>query len=92
MSDDEQRWLAGNQRYLMAAVARSERHQAKGLFLWSRPSGLRQLAGPGVGATERSVPDAEGIKSLEPLSEISCPTAASRLGSSVPLLILLAQA
>jgi hypothetical protein len=46
-------------RRLMAAVARSERHQSKGLFVWSRPSGLRQLAGPGMATTERSIPDAE---------------------------------
>ena len=45
-------------RRLMAAVAQLERHRPKGLFLWSRTQGLRQVEGPGLGAaTERPMPD-----------------------------------
>ncbi|MCC7368800.1 MAG: AAA family ATPase [Chloroflexi bacterium] len=43
-------------RRLMLAVARLERHAAKGLFWWSRPAGLRQVAGPGLGPCERPIP------------------------------------
>jgi hypothetical protein len=46
-------------RRLMAAVAQLERHRAKGLYAWSRTRGLRQVAGPGVGPTERPLPDTE---------------------------------
>src|SRR5438552_4741160 len=46
-------------RRLMTALSRLERHRAKGLFLWSRTQGLRQVEGPGVGATERPIPDTE---------------------------------
>ncbi|MBI3970424.1 MAG: hypothetical protein HY332_03965 [Chloroflexi bacterium] len=42
----------------MAAVAQLERHRPKGLFLWSRTQGLRQVEGPGLGAAaERPIPD-----------------------------------
>jgi hypothetical protein len=41
---------------------------------------------------KRSVPDTEGTSSLVPHATISSPTAVSRLGSSVPFSILLAQA
>lgn len=46
-------------RRLLLAVAALDRHKAKGLFLWSRTQGLRQLAGPGVGLGERPVPDTD---------------------------------
>ncbi len=46
-------------RRLMAAVAGLERHRAKGLFVWSRIRGLHQVAGPGVGASEKVIPDTE---------------------------------
>src|SRR5215471_4564700 len=46
-------------RRLMLAVSRLDRHKAKGLFWWSRTSGLRQIAGPGLGPTDRTLPDAE---------------------------------
>ena len=42
-------------RRIMTAVARLDRHCAKGLFLWSRTQGLRQIAGPDVGASEKVV-------------------------------------
>ncbi len=46
-------------RRLMMAVAQLERHHPKGLFVWSRPQGLRQVAGAGLGPTERSIPDTD---------------------------------
>jgi hypothetical protein len=46
-------------RRLMTAVSGLERHRAKGLFLWSRVQGLRQVAGPGLGPSEKPVPDTE---------------------------------
>jgi hypothetical protein len=46
-------------RRLIGAVAGLERHKPKGLFLWSRTQGLRQVAGPGLGLGERAVPDTE---------------------------------
>ncbi len=46
-------------RRLMAAVAQLERHRAKGLFVWSRVTGLRQVAGPGLGVADRAIPDTE---------------------------------
>jgi len=46
-------------RRLMTAVAQLERHRPKGLFLWSRTQGLRQVAGSGTGPTERPVPDTD---------------------------------
>src|SRR5262249_39725602 len=46
-------------RRLVAAVAQLERHRAKGLYVWSRTSGLRQVAGPGLGPTDRPLPDTE---------------------------------
>ena len=48
---------------LMEAVARRERHAAKGLYLWSRTTGLRLSAGPGAGAGGRDIPD-----TMDPLS------------------------
>jgi len=44
---------------VMTAVAQLERHRAKGLYVWSRTCGLRQIAGPGTGPSERPVPDTE---------------------------------
>lgn len=48
-------------RRVMAAVAQLERHTAKGLFVWSRTQGLRQVAGPGLNGVERErvIPDAD---------------------------------
>lgn len=46
-------------RRLITAVAQIERHRPKGLFLWSRTQGLRQVAGSGAGATDRPVPDTD---------------------------------
>ena len=36
-------------RRVMQAVAQLERHVAKGLFLWTRTQGLRQIGGPDQG-------------------------------------------
>ena len=51
---------------VMHAVARLERHSPKGLFVWSRTHGLRQVAGAAPGSdsrapvmTERPVPETE---------------------------------
>jgi MoxR-like ATPase len=60
-------------RRLMAAVAELERHRAKGLFVWSRTQGLRQVAGPGLGPTERMIPDTD-----DPLSVLEHIAAAER--------------
>ena len=46
-------------RRLMEAVAQLERHRPKGLFLWSRTAGLRQIAGPNLGPAERAIPGTE---------------------------------
>ena len=46
-------------RRLMATVAQLERHKAKGLYLWSRSQGLRQIAGPALGPADRAIPDTE---------------------------------
>lgn len=46
-------------RRLMLAVTHLDRHKAKGLFWWSRTQGLRQVAGPGLGASDRTIPDTE---------------------------------
>jgi len=57
-------------RQLMLAVARLERHKAKGLFWWSRTQGLRQIAGPGHSLTERPIPDTEDpLSVLEHLAQ-----------------------
>ena len=49
----------GRFRRLMGAVANLERHKPKGLFVWSRTQGLRQVAGPNMGVGEKPVPGAE---------------------------------
>lgn len=46
-------------RRLMLAVAGMDRHKPKGLYWWSRVTGLRQVAGPGLGIADRAVPDTE---------------------------------
>lgn len=46
-------------RRLMATVAQLERHKAKGLYLWSRSQGLRQIAGPALGPADRAIPDTD---------------------------------
>ena len=43
----------------MRGVADHERHRAKGLYMWSRTTGLRLTAGPGVGAEPRVIPNRE---------------------------------
>ncbi|CCF85444.1 hypothetical protein [Nitrolancea hollandica] len=48
---------------LMTVVAQLERHKAKGLYVWSRVQGLRQIAGPGLGPSARVIPD-----TLDPFS------------------------
>ena len=48
----------------MRGVADHERHRAKGLYLWSRTRGLRLVAGPGVGAEPRAIPNREDPLSL----------------------------
>jgi len=57
-------------RHLMAAVAATERHAPKGLFLWTRTTGLRQVAGPGIGPADRAIPDTEDpLSVLEHIAE-----------------------
>ena len=63
----------GRFRRLMEAVARRERHEAKGLFVWSRTTGLRQCAGPGAGLHGRDIPD-----TADPLSVLDHIAAADR--------------
>src|SRR5207237_8851687 len=45
-------------------VADHEGHSAKGLYLWSRTRGLRLVAGPGIGAEPRSIPNREDALSV----------------------------
>src|SRR6266851_3387817 len=49
----------GRFRRRMRAVASLERHKPKGLFVWSRTQGLRQVAGPNLGVGERPIPGVE---------------------------------
>lgn len=58
---------------LMEAVARDERHAAKGLFRWSRTTGLRQCAGPGAGLGGKEIPD-----TADPLSVLDYIAGAER--------------
>ncbi len=60
-------------RHLMTAVTELERHRPKGLFLWSRTHGLRQVAGSGTGLTERTIPDTD-----DPLSVLDHISSADR--------------
>jgi hypothetical protein len=46
-------------RRLMRAVATLERHKPKGLYVWSRTLGLRQVAGPNIGVGERPISGTE---------------------------------
>jgi hypothetical protein len=57
---EEERFLR-----FMRALAQHERHRAKGLYVWSRPRGLRMVAGPGIGAEPRPIANCE-----DPLSVI----------------------
>ena len=57
----------GRFRRLMGAVANLERHKPKGLFVWSRTQGLRQVAGPNMGVGEKPVPGAEDPVSVHDL-------------------------
>src|SRR5689334_21642615 len=45
-------------------VAEHVRHRAKGLYLWSRTRGLSLVAGPGVGAEPRPIPNREDALSV----------------------------
>jgi len=57
---EEERFLR-----FMRALAQHVRHRAKGLYVWSRPRGLRLVAGPGIGAEARPIANRE-----DPLSVI----------------------
>ena len=57
---EEERFLR-----FMRALAQHERHRAKGLYVWSRPRGLRMIAGTGVGPEPRTIANRE-----DPLSVI----------------------
>ena len=46
-------------RRVMHTLAGLERHRTKGLYVWTRTTGLRQVAGPGVGGSERPAPDTD---------------------------------
>src|SRR5258708_8252653 len=46
----------GRFRRLMEAVAQLEQHRSKGLFVWSRTQGLRQIAGPNHSPADRMLP------------------------------------
>lgn len=46
-------------RRLMSAVAQLPRHQGKGLYLWSRVQGLRQIAGSQPLLTPRPILDTD---------------------------------
>ena len=60
----------GRFRRLMRAVASLERHKPKGLFVWSRTQGLRQVAGPNLGVGERPIPGVEDpISILEHIAQ-----------------------
>src|SRR5467141_2349694 len=56
---EEERFLR-----FMRGVADHERHRAKGLYTWSRTRGLRLVAGPGLGAETRPMPNREDPLSL----------------------------
>ena len=56
---EEERFLR-----FMRGVADHERHRAKGLYTWSRTRGLRLVAGPGLGAETRPIPNREDPLSL----------------------------
>jgi len=60
----------GRFRRLMTALAQLERHRAKGLYVWSRIRGLRQVAGPTAGMGERPIPGMEDpLSVLEHIAE-----------------------
>jgi len=43
----------------MEAVSQLERHRAKGLFVWTRTQGLRQVLAPHEGLADRVIPGTE---------------------------------
>ena len=60
----------GRFRRLMEAVAQLEKHRSKGLFVWSRTQGLRQIAGPNNGPVDRVIPGTEDpISILEHINQ-----------------------
>ncbi len=60
-------------RRIITAVAQLERHAPKGLFLWSRTQGLRQVAGPQVGASDKVIPGCEDpLSVLEHIAQAEC--------------------
>jgi len=60
----------GRFRRLMEAVAQLERHRSKGLYVWSRTQGLRQVAGPNHGPADRAIPGTEDpISILEHIAQ-----------------------
>jgi len=60
----------GRFRRLMEAVAQLEKHRSKGLFVWSRTQGLRQIAGPNHGLADRMIPATEDpISILEHINQ-----------------------
>jgi AAA+ superfamily predicted ATPase len=48
----------------MRGVADHERHRAKGLYMWSRTTGLRLIAGPTAGAEARVIPNRDDALSV----------------------------
>src|SRR5437660_9513406 len=56
---EEERFLG-----FMRGVAEHERHRAKGLYLWSRTRGLRQIAGPGLNGNPREIPNRDDALSV----------------------------
>jgi AAA+ superfamily predicted ATPase len=56
---EEERFLR-----FMQGVANHERHRVKGLFIWSRTRGLRQTAGPGLGAGPKEIPNRQDAVSM----------------------------
>src|SRR6266545_3688597 len=56
---EEERFLR-----FMQGVANHERHRVKGLFIWSRTRGLRQTAGPGLGAGLKEIPNRQDAVSM----------------------------
>ena len=51
-------------RRLMEAVSQLDRHRPKGLFVWTRTQGLRQVPGPNQGLTDRVIAGTEDPASV----------------------------